>query len=76
MSTQQPPVYEVFFSGKDDPRDGCIVIGEDTKPIFYRFETPPAYVGNPRTTVSSRFFVFFPLSTPLRPFASVWGLLI
>jgi len=52
----EPPVYEVFFTGKDDPRDGCIVIGEDTKPIFYRFETPPSYVGNPRTTVS----LFFP----------------
>ena len=53
-----PPVYEVFFTGKDDPRDGCIVIGEDTKPIFYRFETPPSYVGNPRTTVSLFFFLF------------------
>lgn len=48
----EPPVYEVFFTGRDDPRDGCIVIGEDTKPIFYRFETPPSHVGNPRTTVS------------------------
>ena len=48
----EPPVYEVFFTGNDDPRDGCVVIGEDTKPIFYRFDTPPAYVGNPRTTVS------------------------
>jgi len=49
--SQEPPVYEVFFTGKDDPRDGCIVIGEDTKPIFYRFETPTSHVGNPRTTV-------------------------
>jgi hypothetical protein len=48
-----PPVYEVFFTGRDDPRDGCIVIGEDTQPIFYRFETLPSYTGNPRTTVSS-----------------------
>ncbi|KAF9792888.1 hypothetical protein BJ322DRAFT_997340 [Thelephora terrestris] len=47
----EPPVYEVFFTGRDDARDGCIVIGEDTKPIFYRFETPPSYVGNTRTTV-------------------------
>lgn len=47
----EPPVYEVFFTGRDDPRDGCIVIGEDTRPIFYRFETPPSYVGNPRTTI-------------------------
>lgn len=46
-----PPVYEVFFTGRDDPRDGCIVIGEDTRPVFYRFETPQSYVGNPRTTV-------------------------
>ena len=77
MSTQQPPVYEVFFTGKDDPRDGCVVIGEDTKPIFYRFDTPPAYVGNPRTTVSSLFFsfsLFLPLTLPSLP--SVWGLLI
>jgi len=64
MSTQQPPVYEVFFTGKDDPRDGCVVIGEDTKPIFYRFETPPAYVGNPRTTVSYPSSFFFPPSSP------------
>ena len=56
----EPPVYEVFFTGKDDPRDGCIVIGEDTKPIFYRFETPPSYVGNPRTTVSLFCFALRP----------------
>ena len=71
MSAQQPPVYEVFFTGKDDPRDGYVVIGEDTKPIFYRFETPTADVGNPRTTVSS-FFVLFPFP----PLPSAWGLLI
>ena len=62
--SQQPPVYEVFFTGKDDPRDGCIVIGEDTKPIFYRFETPPAYVGNPRTTVSCLFLCIPPSHRP------------
>ena len=56
----EPAVFEVFFTGKDDPRDGCVVIGEDTKPIFYRFETPPSYVGNQRTTVSAPlFFLFF-----------------
>lgn len=54
----EPPVYEVFFTGRDDPRDGCIIIGEDTKPIFYRFETPPSFVGNPRTTVRSPFSLF------------------
>lgn len=60
----EPPVYEVFFTGRDDPRDGCVVIGEDTKPIFYRFETPTAYVGNPRTIVSSS---SPPLLFPSRP---------
>jgi len=50
MST--PPVYEVFFTGKDDPRDGAIVIGfEDTKPQFFRFETTVTFMGNTRTTV-------------------------
>ena len=59
-------MYEVFFTGKDDPRDGCIVIGEDTKPIFYRFDTPPSHVGNPRTTVSAiRPLLRQPLSIPL-----------
>jgi len=49
MSAQQ--VFEVFFTGKDDPRDGCIVIGEDTKPIFFRFETTLTTVDDTRTTI-------------------------
>jgi len=46
-------VYEVFFTGKNDPRDGCVVIGEDTKPIFFRFESSaPAHVADhTRTTL-------------------------
>jgi len=50
MSTPSA-VYEVFFTGKDDPRHGAIVIGEDTKPQFFRFETPEVYMGDTRTTV-------------------------
>ncbi|KAJ4000054.1 hypothetical protein F5050DRAFT_693989 [Lentinula boryana] len=32
------PTYDLFFTGKDDPRN-CVVIGEDTKPVFFSFET-------------------------------------
>jgi len=31
--------YELFFTGRDDPRDGCVVIGRDVKPVFLEFET-------------------------------------
>ncbi|KAG1782780.1 hypothetical protein EV702DRAFT_1176955 [Suillus placidus] len=31
--------FEIYFTGRDDPRNGCIVIGEDTKPVFFEFET-------------------------------------
>lgn len=54
MSTPSA-VYEVFFTGKDDPRHGAIVIGEDTKPQFFRFETPEVYMGDTRTTVNIPF---------------------
>ncbi|KIK59837.1 hypothetical protein GYMLUDRAFT_44305 [Collybiopsis luxurians FD-317 M1] len=30
--------YDLFFTGKDDPR-ACVIIGEDTKPVFFSFET-------------------------------------
>lgn len=30
--------YDLFFTGKDDPRT-CVIIGEDTKPVFFSFET-------------------------------------
>ncbi|KAF9069825.1 hypothetical protein BDP27DRAFT_1324662 [Rhodocollybia butyracea] len=33
---EQP--YDLFFTGKDDPRS-CAIIGEDIKPVFYSFET-------------------------------------
>ncbi|EPQ58416.1 hypothetical protein GLOTRDRAFT_35791 [Gloeophyllum trabeum ATCC 11539] len=46
------PVYKLYFTGRDDPRNGCIVIGEDTKPIFFRFDTPDIFMGNARTAVT------------------------
>uniref|UniRef100_A0A8H7Y594 DUF6593 domain-containing protein n=1 Tax=Psilocybe cubensis TaxID=181762 RepID=A0A8H7Y594_PSICU len=30
--------YDLFFTGRDDPRS-CVIIGEDTKPIYLSFET-------------------------------------
>ncbi|KAF9566340.1 hypothetical protein CPC08DRAFT_682742 [Agrocybe pediades] len=32
------PTYDIFFTGRDDPRS-CVIIGEDTKPIYFCFET-------------------------------------
>ncbi|KIJ68938.1 hypothetical protein HYDPIDRAFT_80777 [Hydnomerulius pinastri MD-312] len=44
--------YEIYFTGKDDPRDGCIVIGDDERPVFFEFET--AYLSpTTRTTICS-----------------------
>jgi hypothetical protein len=43
------PCYDLFFTGKDDPR-GCIIIGEDTEPIYLVFET--THIPTTRTTVS------------------------
>lgn len=43
--------FEIFFTGRDDPRDGCIVIGEDTKPVFFEFETAMVPPCSTRTTV-------------------------
>jgi hypothetical protein len=31
-------VYQLFFTGRDDPRC-CMLIGEDTKPVYLSFET-------------------------------------
>jgi hypothetical protein len=31
--------YDLFFTGRDDPRR-CIIIGEDVKPVYFCFETP------------------------------------
>lgn len=45
--------YDLFFTGKDDPRS-CVIIGEDTKPVYFCFETPePGLVSSIRTTVRS-----------------------
>ncbi|KAF9009411.1 hypothetical protein BDQ17DRAFT_1235893 [Cyathus striatus] len=33
-----PATYDLFFTGRDDPRS-CVIIGEDTKPIYFCFET-------------------------------------
>jgi hypothetical protein len=44
--------YDLFFTGRDDPRC-CIIIGEDTKPIYLCFETPERGITpNTRTMVS------------------------
>ncbi|KAG2157399.1 hypothetical protein DEU56DRAFT_764440 [Suillus clintonianus] len=47
------PSFEIYFTGRDDPRDGCIVIGEDTKPVFFEFETQYMSPSTARTTISS-----------------------
>ncbi|TFK55216.1 hypothetical protein OE88DRAFT_1653949 [Heliocybe sulcata] len=44
--------YKLYFTGRDDPRNGCIMIGVDTKPIFFRFDTPDLFMGNARTSVT------------------------
>lgn len=31
--------FDLFFTGRDDPRR-CVIIGEDTRPVYYCFETP------------------------------------
>ncbi|KAF8121917.1 hypothetical protein EV363DRAFT_1405295 [Boletus edulis] len=45
--------FEIYFTGRDDPRDGCIVIGEDEKPVFFEFETAMLSSRAARTTISS-----------------------
>lgn len=42
--------YDLFFTGRDDPRC-CIVIGEDTKPIYFCFETIEKTISSARTIV-------------------------
>ncbi|KII89003.1 hypothetical protein PLICRDRAFT_592850 [Plicaturopsis crispa FD-325 SS-3] len=44
------PPFDLYFTGRDDPRDGCIIIGEDVQPIYYEFETQSSHAGS-RTTV-------------------------
>ena len=44
--------YDLFFTGRDDPRS-CVVIGEDTKPVYFCFETSERnLMHNLRTMVS------------------------
>jgi len=45
--------FKLYFTGRDDPRDASIVIGEDTTPIFFEFETAVVAPCLTRTTVSS-----------------------
>ncbi|KAJ3542418.1 hypothetical protein NMY22_g3522 [Coprinellus aureogranulatus] len=45
-----PDTYDLFFTGRDDPR-GCIIIGEDTKPIYFCFETAVKHLSAARTIV-------------------------
>src|SRR5262245_50760706 len=43
--------YTLFFTGNDDPRN-CIIIGEDTQPIYIEFQTTISSLSDTRTTVS------------------------
>jgi hypothetical protein len=45
------PPFQICFSGRDDPRD-CIIIGNDTKPVYFEFETQYLSPSTVRTTVS------------------------
>ncbi|KAJ7109230.1 hypothetical protein C8R44DRAFT_635324 [Mycena epipterygia] len=44
--------YNLFFTGRDDPRN-CVIIGEDAVPRFFCFETPERQINVTRTTVYS-----------------------
>ncbi|OJA13723.1 hypothetical protein AZE42_02946 [Rhizopogon vesiculosus] len=46
------PPFEIYFTGRDDPRD-CIIIGEDMQPVFFEFETQCLSPSTVRTTISS-----------------------
>ncbi|PFH52424.1 hypothetical protein AMATHDRAFT_74215 [Amanita thiersii Skay4041] len=41
--------YDLFFTGRNDPRS-CVIIGEDTKPIYFCFETPTERAATPINT--------------------------
>lgn len=43
--------FEVIFTGRDDPRDGCIIIGEDERPVFFEFDSALLSPPLMRTTV-------------------------
>lgn len=42
--------YDLFFTGRDDPRN-CVIIGEDVKPVYFCFETERNLMANVRTIV-------------------------
>jgi len=45
-------LHELYFTGKDDPRAGCIMIGYvGERPIYYHFETGVLPMGNTRTII-------------------------
>ncbi|KAJ3482659.1 hypothetical protein NLI96_g6834 [Meripilus lineatus] len=56
---QSPPApshdpYDLFFTGRDHPRDGCIMIGHvgaENRPVYYNFETANVTPTGTRTTV-------------------------
>ncbi|KAF8557338.1 hypothetical protein OG21DRAFT_1407475 [Imleria badia] len=45
--------FQLFFTGRNDPRDGCIVIGEDATPVFFEFETAMLSPFKAHTTIYS-----------------------
>ncbi|KAN0076884.1 hypothetical protein V8E55_010739 [Tylopilus felleus] len=45
--------FKIYFTGRDDPRDGCIVIGEDERPVFFEFDTTSVATSATRTTIYS-----------------------
>jgi hypothetical protein len=55
--------FNLFFTGKDDPRN-CVIIGEDTVPRFFCFETPDRQIHGVRTTVNSTIAIMMPQMTP------------
>lgn len=53
MSQQE--LYDIFFTGKDDIRDGCIMmghVGKQNRPVYYHFVTEKNAVSDTRTTVN------------------------
>ncbi len=66
MTPKEP--YDLFFTGRDDPRHGSIMmgyVGVDIRPVYYSFDTPDT-PEETRTTVSSpgSFERYIHLTTP------------
>ncbi|KAI0071814.1 hypothetical protein K474DRAFT_1712146 [Panus rudis PR-1116 ss-1] len=62
--TEDDP-YDLFFTGKDDPRDGCIMMGHvGARPIYYHCETT--------TTTNSTRTTFYRDANPVAQFE--WSL--